>query len=239
MARQVADVGEHAGGLRRKAQLGPPAGRDQDADEPGLVELRRAVPAHLDVRVLQEQQWDKGVQVLVIVADDEHDRLSLQQSQRLRGECPFAGDDLDRGGRGFPRLGEGAQEEEPQRKTKEGASYPDRNAQFEYINVTVQSFQQRGQPVISVDTRKKELVGLFSNGSQEWRPRGEPEEVKVHDFMDKTLGKAIPYGVSDRSQNEGWVSVGMDHDTARFAVQPSAVGGTRWAPSIIRMPGSC
>jgi len=110
------------------------------------------------------------------------------------------------------------------RKTKEGASYPDRNAQFEYINVTVQSFQQRGQPVISVDTRKKELVGLFSNGSQEWRPRGEPEEVKVHDFMDKTLGKAIPYGVSDRSQNEGWVSVGMDHDTAWFALQ--AIG--RW-----------
>ena len=110
------------------------------------------------------------------------------------------------------------------RKTKEGASHPDRNAQFEYINVTVQSFQQRGQPVISVDTKKKELVGPFSNGGQEWRPRGEPEEVKVHDFMDKTLGKAIPYGVYDVSQNEGWVSVGMDHDTARFAVQ--AIG--RW-----------
>jgi len=110
------------------------------------------------------------------------------------------------------------------RKTKEGDSHPDRNAQFEYINTTVQRFQQRGQPVISVDTKKKELIGLFRNGGQEWRSKGEPEEVKVHDFMDKQLGKAIPYGVYDLSQNEGWVSVGIDHDTARFAVQ--AIG--RW-----------
>ena len=110
------------------------------------------------------------------------------------------------------------------RKTKEGVSHPDRNAQFEYINVLVQRFQQRGQPVISVDTKKKELVGLFKNAGREWRPQGEPAEVKVHDFMDQELGKAIPYGVYDLSQNEGWVSVGIDHDTARFAVQ--AIG--RW-----------
>jgi hypothetical protein len=105
------------------------------------------------------------------------------------------------------------------RKTKEGAGHPDRNAQFEHINSTVLSFQKRGQPVISVDTNKKELVGNFKNGGREWQPRGEPEEVLVHDFMDKQLGKAIPYGVYDITDNQGWVSVGIDHDTARFAAE--------------------
>lgn len=110
------------------------------------------------------------------------------------------------------------------RKTKEGSSHPDRNAQFEHINITVQHFQQRGQPVVSVDTKKKELVGPFKNGGREWQPKGEPEEVLVHDFVDEMLGKVIPYGVFDLSRNEGWVSVGIDHDTAQFAVQAIA----RW-----------
>jgi hypothetical protein len=110
------------------------------------------------------------------------------------------------------------------RKTKEGGSHPDRNAQFEYINDSVEHFQQRGQPVISVDTKKKELVGPFKNGGREWQPKGEPEEVVIHDFVDEQLGKVIPYGVFDLSLNEGWVSVGIDHDTAQFAVQ--AIG--RW-----------
>lgn len=105
------------------------------------------------------------------------------------------------------------------RKVKEGADHPDRNAQFEHINATVADFQERGQPVISVDTKKKELVGNFKNGGREWRPSGEPEEVLVHDFMDKDLGKAIPYGVYDLTENQGWVSVGIDHDTARFAAE--------------------
>ena len=105
------------------------------------------------------------------------------------------------------------------RKTKEGESHPDRNAQFEFINLAVKQFQQRGQPVISVDTKKKELVGPFKNGGREWQPKGEPEQVRVHDFLDKELGKAIPYGVFDLSQNQGWVSVGIDHDTAQFAAQ--------------------
>jgi hypothetical protein len=104
------------------------------------------------------------------------------------------------------------------RKTREGASHPDRNAQFEYINACVQQFQRRGQPAISVDTKKKELIGDFRNGGREWRPQGEPEEVRVHDFLDKTLGKAIPYGVYDMLNNQGWVSVGINHDTAQFAV---------------------
>jgi Rhodopirellula transposase DDE domain len=110
------------------------------------------------------------------------------------------------------------------RKTKEGGSHPDRNAQFDYINRSVEQFQQRGQPVISVDTKKKELVGPFKNGGREWQPKGEPEEVVIHDFVDEQLGKVIPYGVFDLSLNEGWVSVGIDHDTAQFAVQ--AIG--RW-----------
>jgi hypothetical protein len=110
------------------------------------------------------------------------------------------------------------------RKTKEGATHPDRNAQFEHINVMVKRLQQRGQPVISVDTKKKELVGQFKNGGREWQPKGEPERVDIHDFPDPHLGKVIPYGVFDLSKNEGWVSVGIDHDTAQFAVQ--AIG--RW-----------
>lgn len=105
------------------------------------------------------------------------------------------------------------------RKTKEGADHPDRNAQFEHINTSVKRFQQRGQPVISVDTKKKELVGGFKNGGREWRPKGQPLEVNTHDFMDPELGKAIPYGVYDLSRNEGWVSVGIDHDTSQFAAQ--------------------
>lgn len=105
------------------------------------------------------------------------------------------------------------------RKTKEGTDHPDRNAQFEYIAAAVQAFQQRGQPVISVDTKKKELVGEFRVAGQEWQPKGEPVEVLIHDFIDKDLGKAIPYGVYDLTANEGWVSVGIDHDTARFATE--------------------
>jgi len=105
------------------------------------------------------------------------------------------------------------------RKTREGNQHPDRNAQFEYIAAQVRRFQQRGQPVISVDTKKKELVGDFKNGGKAWYPQGKPPEVRVHDFMDKRLGKAIPYGVYDLTANAGWVSVGIDHDTADFAVE--------------------
>jgi len=105
------------------------------------------------------------------------------------------------------------------RKTKEGSDHPDRDAQFEHINTTVKAFQARGQPVISVDAKKKELVGEFRNNGREWERQGEPLEVMVHDFIDKELGKAIPYGIYDVSANQGWVSVGIDHDTARFATQ--------------------
>jgi len=104
------------------------------------------------------------------------------------------------------------------RKTTEGKQHPDRNAQFEYISKCVRSHQRSGQPVISVDTKKKEKVGDFKNSGQEWRPQGNPEEVRVYDFIDQELGKVAPYGVYDLTKNNGWVSVGIDHDTAAFAV---------------------
>jgi len=104
------------------------------------------------------------------------------------------------------------------RKTMEGKQHPDRDAQFNYINQKTQGPQRRGQPVISVDTKKKELVGSFKNAGREWRPQGDPEKVRVHDFIDKELGKVAPYGVYDLTWNNGWVSVGIDHDTAAFAV---------------------
>jgi len=103
------------------------------------------------------------------------------------------------------------------RKTREGSSHEDRNAQFEHINRRVLRFQKQGEPVVSIDTKKKELVGEFKNAGREWEPQGQPVEVKVHDFPEKKLGKAIPYGVYDLASNEGWVSVGIDHDTAQFA----------------------
>jgi len=104
------------------------------------------------------------------------------------------------------------------RKTLEGTSHPDRNAQFDYINDQVKSALAAGQPAISVDTKKKELVGDFKNHGREYRPQGDPEKVRVHDFLIPGLGRAAPYGVYDIADNTGWVSVGIDHDTASFAV---------------------
>jgi hypothetical protein len=102
------------------------------------------------------------------------------------------------------------------RKTREGGSHPDRNAQFEHLYRKVRSFQRRGQPVISVDTKKKEQIGDYKNPGREWRSKGDPEEVRVHDFAQNHVR---PYGVYDQTRNEGWVSVGVDHDTAEFAVE--------------------
>jgi Rhodopirellula transposase DDE domain len=119
------------------------------------------------------------------------------------------------------------------RKTKEGDSHPDRDAQFAHINTQVAAALAEKQPVISVDTKKKELVGDFCNNGREYRPQGHPEDVRVHDFLIKELGRAVPYGVYDLAANAGWVSVGVDHDTAAFAVNSirqwwSKVGRTRY-----------
>jgi hypothetical protein len=107
-------------------------------------------------------------------------------------------------------------------KTAEGGQHPDRDAQFAYLNDQAQQHMATADPVISVDTKKKELVGAFKNGGREWHPTGQPEHVKVHDFIDPALGKANPYGVYDVANNTGWVSVGTDHDTAAFAVNTIA-----------------
>lgn len=109
-------------------------------------------------------------------------------------------------------------------KTLEGTAHPDRNEQFEFLNARVEAYQARQAPVISVDTKKKELVGEFKNAGREWQPIGEPVPVRVHDFLDPELGKVIPYGVYDLARNEGWVNVGIDHDTPEFAVASIA----RW-----------
>jgi hypothetical protein len=116
----------------------------------------------------------------------------------------------------LPRLGFSRQSN---RKADEGSHHPDRDAQFEHINTKVVAAQAAGQPVISVDTKKKELLGNFKNAGSDWRRKGSPQRVNVHDFADKELGKAVPYGIYDVSANEGWVSVGITSDTAEFAVQ--------------------
>src|SRR6201993_388795 len=126
------------------------------------------------------------------------------------------------------------------RKTTEGDSHPDRDAQFGYINTQVSTALAEQQPVISVDTKKKELVGDFRNNGREYRPQGNPEEVRVHDFLIKELGRAVPYGIYDLAANSGWVSAGVDHDTAAFAVNSirqwwQAVGRARY-PNARRMP---
>jgi hypothetical protein len=119
------------------------------------------------------------------------------------------------------------------RKTREGDSHPDRDAQFQHINAAVSTALAAHEPVISVDTKKKELVGDFKNGGREYRPAGDPEEVRVHDFLIKELGRAVPYGVYDLAANAGWVNLGIDHDTAAFAVQSirrwwQEIGRTRY-----------
>src|SRR6202790_4726272 len=113
-------------------------------------------------------------------------------------------------------------------KTKEGGDHPDRDAQFSHINQSVTAALAAQEPVISVDTKKKELVGDFKNAGREWRPQGQPEEDRVHDFLIKELGRAVPYGIYDLAANAGWVSVGMNHDTSAFAVQTIR----RWCQDI-------
>ena len=121
------------------------------------------------------------------------------------------------------------------RKTKEGSSHPDRDAQFGYISQQAMAALKAGRPVVSVDTKKKELVGEFKNSGQEWRPQGHPQAVNVHDFPDPKLGKAIPYGIYDLANNEGWVSVGTNHDTAEFAA--ASIG--RWWREMGRQRFPC
>ena len=116
------------------------------------------------------------------------------------------------------------------RKVLEGGDHPDRDAQFDYLNAQVTAALAAGQPVVSVDAKKKELVGPYKNGGREWQPQGQPEAVNVYDFVDKRVGKAIPYGIYDVGRNAGWVNVGQDHDTAQFASESLR----RWWQSVGR-----
>ena len=120
------------------------------------------------------------------------------------------------------------------RKADAGSKHPDRNAQFDHINARVVAAQAAGQPVISVDTKKKELIGNYKNGGADYRPKGAPQRVNVHDFEDKALGKVVPYGVYDVGANAAWVSVGITSDTAEFAVHPSGNGSAESGGSDTR-----
>ena len=124
-------------------------------------------------------------------------------------------------------------------KTIEGQRHPDRDAQFRYINEQVKAHQDTADPVISVDTKKKELAGEFKNAGREWRPKGEPAATRTHDFPGDSVGKAVPYGVYDLTADAGWVNVGTDHDTALSPWSRSAAGGRRPAAATTRWPGGC
>jgi hypothetical protein len=197
----------------RPAPVGPPIARRHRVREPGagrkrLVAQHPTLTAALDALVEPTTRGDpesplrwtcKSVRVLAAELAHQGYRLSHQKVSELLRDADYS--------------------LQANRKTREGNGHPDRNAQFEHIAAQTRAFQQRGQPVISVDTKKKELVGDFKNPGREWQPKGTPERVRVHDFLDPALGKVIPYGVYDIGANAGWVSVGVDHDTPEFAVE--------------------
>ena len=172
-----------------------------------LVRLDPKLPVHLERLV---EPTSRGHPTTTL-------RWTLKSTRRLAQELTAQGHSISHAAVGqlLDELGYSLQ---GTRKVLEGIDHPDRNAQFEHIANQVAEFQRRGQPVISVDTKKKELVGDFANSGMEFRPKGKPVKVRVHDFIDDELGKAVPYGIYDLSANTGWVSVGMNHDTAEFAV---------------------
>jgi hypothetical protein len=192
-----AGVEQLGGRVRRAGGGGKPATETQ----PGIL-------ATLNELVQSSVRGDPEAALLWVSKSQRHLSAAL-------GERGFtAGQKLV--GRLLRRLGFSLQ---ANAKTREGSSHPDRNAQFEHINAEVTAFQAAGEPAISVDTKKKELVGDFKNGGRELRPKGQPEPVRVHDFAIPELGKAVPYGVYDIAANAGWVNLGINHDTAAFAVE--------------------
>jgi DDE family transposase len=194
--------------LNARGQLGPdrirrPGGgrkKTVDKDPTLLADLEGLVEPTASGDPMSPLRWtSKSVRHLA----ESLQRLGHQVSHQLVAEL----------------LGAAGYNLQANRKTREGESHPDRDAQFRYINQQVRRFQAATQPVISVDTKKKELVGNFKNAGRQWRPRARPTPVRVHDFLIPEQGKAIPYGVYDLTRNAGWVSVGIDHDTATFAVR--------------------
>jgi transposase len=200
VARGVAELESGAGPLGRARR--PGGGRKRAADlDPGLrPALLALVEPHERGDPMSPLRWTtNSTRALAAELTAQGHRVSADTVADLLHE------------EGFSLQGNA--------KTLEGRQNPDRDAQFRYISEQVKAHHQAGDPVVSVDTKKKELVGPFINGGREWRPAGEPARVRTHDFQDLELGKAIPYGVYDAAANTGWVNVGTDHDTAAFAVE--------------------
>jgi Rhodopirellula transposase DDE domain len=155
----------------------------------------------------------------VTMGDPMRPLMWVSKSQeKLADELVALGHDVSPNTVGRLLVDELAYSRQVNRKTHEGSSHPDRNAQFEHINAQVKAAQAAGQPVISVDTKKKELIGNFRNSGSDYRPKGCPIDVNMHDFKDKEKGKIVPHGIYDPTANAGWVSIGITHDTAEFAV---------------------
>jgi Rhodopirellula transposase DDE domain len=190
-------VEQLGGRVRRTGGGGKPAIKTQ----PGLL-------ATLNELVQSSVRGDPEAALLWVSKSQRHLSAALGERGFIAGQKLV--------GRLLRRLGFSLQ---ANAKTREGSSHPDRNAQFEHINAQVTAFQAAGEPAISVDTKKKELVGDFKNGGRELRPMGQPEPVRVHDFVIPELGKVVPYGVYDIAANAGWVNLGINHDTAAFAVE--------------------
>jgi hypothetical protein len=190
-------------GIEPSARLRPPGGGDKPAIEkqPGLLEaLDELVHPETRGNPMSFVRWtSKSTYELADELVRQGYRASAELVRRLLHELGYS--------------------LQAPAKQKEGSAHPDRDAQFVYLNKEVGRFVRSGQPVISVDTKKKELVGDYANGGTEWQPAGEPERVRVHDFIDPEVGKAVPYGVYDVAHDEGWVSVGDSADTAAFAVE--------------------
>jgi len=195
--------------------------RDRSLDQPPNPRIRRpggGRPHRVDTDLGLGAALDALVEPLTRGDPEGPLRWTCKSTRRLAEELRRQGHPIS-AGTVAALLREAGYSLQANRKTREGATHPDRDAQFQYISGQVRRLQKRGQPVVSVDTKKKELVGDFRNAGREWRPRGVPEDVRVHDFQDPALGKVIPYGVYDITNDQGWVSVGVDHDTAQFAAR--------------------
>jgi hypothetical protein len=222
IGRGLADLGSDAVMLSPRVRRAGGGGKPATETQPGIL-------AALNELVEPSIRGDPEAALRWVSKSQRHLSAALAQRGFTAGQKLV--------GRLLKRLGFSLQ---ANAKTREGTRHPDRNAQFEHINAEVVAFQLAGQPVISVDTKKKELVGDFKNGGRELRPKGQPEPVRVHDFAIPELGKVAPYGVYDVAANDGWVNLGVSHDTAAFAVESIrrwwyALGAVRYPTATRRL----
>jgi hypothetical protein len=201
-------IGRGRGELGRAETLAPGRVRRPGAGRKPLAETDPTLLSDLERLVDPQSRGDPELPL----------RWTAKSLRTLAGELRALGHQISSPSSVAPLLRKLGYSLQANRKSREGSQHPDRDAQFRHIGATVKAALAAGQPAISVDTKKKELVGDFKNAGREWRPSGRPELVRVHDFKDERLGKAIPYGIYDLAKDEGWVQVGIDHDTAQFAV---------------------